>query len=68
MSKARRLTEKQWLNAVVALAHAEADADCWESDGDPGAKDLRAGCEVIKKLIDAHRPASYKALQEGGDL
>jgi len=67
MSKVRRLTEKQWLNAVNALAHAEADADCWEADGDPEAKSLRAGCEVIKKLIDAHRPASYKALQEGGE-
>ena len=67
MSKARRLTEKQWLNAVNALAHAEADTDCWEADGDPAAKDLRAGCKVIKKLIDAHRPASYKALLEGGE-
>jgi hypothetical protein len=67
MSKARRLTEKQWLNAVNALAHAEADADCWEANGCSSAKDLRAGCKVIKKLIDAHRPAGYKALQEGGE-
>jgi hypothetical protein len=67
MSKAKRLTEKQWLNAVDALAHAEADAEVWESDSDPGAKDLRAGCKVVKKLIDAHRPARYKALLEGGE-
>jgi hypothetical protein len=67
MSKARRLTEKQWLNAVDALSHAEADAEVWESTDEPCAKDLRAGCEVIKKLIDAHRPARYRALQEGGE-
>ena len=67
MSKAKRLTEKQWLNAIDALAHAEADADCWESSSDPGAKELRAGCEVIRKLINEHKPANRRALQEGGE-
>lgn len=71
MSKVgRRLTPTQWGLAINALAHVQADAECWESDGDRGAVPLWAGIEVIQQLIDARRPLGYaKQAQEdeGGE-
>jgi len=48
------LTDMQIRKAEVAISHAEADADCWEDSGDPSAKELRDGVEILKRLVKAH--------------
>lgn len=53
----KRLTVTQWAAAVDALCHAESDWECWESDGDPAAKELLKGIRVLRMLIDDRRPS-----------
>lgn len=53
----RRLTVRQWQDAVDAMRHAEADWECWEADGDPSAKALLRGISVLRRLIDDRRPS-----------
>lgn len=48
------LTDLQVSKARIAISHAEADAECWESDDDPSAKELRDGVEILKRLVKAH--------------
>lgn len=54
----RRLTVQQWTDAINALRHAEADYECWESDGDTSAADLWRGIIVLRQLIDHRRPSA----------
>lgn len=58
----KRLTVSQWSDAVEALRHAEADWECWETDGDPAAKGLLRGIKVLRMLIDDRRPALWEQL------
>jgi len=48
------LTDVQVHKAEVAISHAEADAECWESCDDPSAKELRDGVEILKRLVKSH--------------
>ena len=67
MATPRRLTVAQWEAARNALRHAEADYECWESDGDPSAKRLLKGIRVIRMLIDDRRPSDdWETLGGGG--
>lgn len=67
MKLSEQLTLKQWGAANVAIAHAEADAEAWESTKDPAAKELRLGVEVLKKLVGMHLPAHvYRVRNEAG--
>jgi hypothetical protein len=71
MKLSERLTLKQWSAANVAIAHAEADAEDWESTKDPAAKELRQGVEVLKELVAMHLPSNIyrvrKEVRNGND-
>lgn len=66
VDKIKMLTRKELSVAYIALYHAEADADCWEADGDPAAEELRRGVDVIRRLIRAHTPAPSSKEVSGG--
>lgn len=64
----RRLTVRQWRDAVAAIRHVVADWETWESDSDPSAKDLLRGINVLRRLVDDRRPSEdWETLSEGTD-
>ena len=64
----RRLTVRQWRDAVDAIRHVVADWETWESDSDPSAKDLLRGINVLRRLVDDRRPSEdWETLSEGTD-
>lgn len=58
MNKARRLTDKQYSNALDALRHVIADWEDWESLNDPSAKALDRGIKVLEMLLEDRKPRS----------
>lgn len=64
----RRLTVRQWQDAVAAIGHVVFDWEVWESDSDPSAKDLLRGINVLRRLVDDRRPSEdWETLSEGTD-